>query len=139
VSEACKHYKAIFAIGEGIELLKAAHLPELVPGLQLAASQGGMTPVDSLGIVTVASWDNRTSSERKTGEKEVSAAAAAVHAVGAAVSTVSGAISGAIGKMAGTGAALKVSDIVGNKALTLFVNHVANNRFWTRDTTRVPN
>ena len=129
VAETYKHYKAILAIGAGIQLLQAANLDRLSK-LELASEASGNNAVNSHGVVSVYSW-SATAPPKDGGagaqeEKETT--------VGSVIQTVTTAVTSAIG--AATGA--KMSHYMPNDAAAQFFDAMKNHRDWTRDVARVP-
>ena len=124
VAESFKHYKAILAIGEGIQLLLAANLDRL-SNVQLAGDKDGNKGVASHGVVTVQQWS--ATQPPKEGVAEEGKA-------GSLIQTAVTAVTSAIG--AATGA--KVSEYMPNDAAAQFFDAMKKHRAWTRDVTKVP-
>ena len=126
VAETFKHYKAILAIGSGIELLQAANLDRLSRGLDLASEKTANKAVQSHGVVTVMNWS--ATAPPKEGVQEESKAGSVLQS---AVTAVSSAISAATGARLSEG-------YMPNDAAAQFFDSMKKHRDWTRDVAKVP-
>ena len=127
VAETFKHYKAILAIGAGIQILQAANLDRLSK-VEFASEKTGNKGVLSHGVVTVHSW-SATAPPPANEESKAQESTA-----GSILQSVTTAVSSAIG--AATGA--RMSDYMPNDAASQFFDSMKNHRDWTRDVTKAP-
>lgn len=153
IAESFKHYKAIFAVAEGIQLLQAAQLP-LLANIKLASDKDGLTTVESQGVVSVHRWQSSPLPERQaTAEgkeiKEEKEAGGAMGTVSEAASRVGSAVAGAagaaasvmvglVGRAAGAEAAEAVAKYLANESTGKFIALAGQHRIWDRETDKIP-